>query len=128
MNGIPKKTDSLSGNMPRDTYQNGEILTDDLGRLWWITAQDDRRGLLMPELPTFLANADNEEVQLVQLPGWEFHLAPPDYVLAEREACARVADERSRDILHASDADAAYIINIQNEVAEQIAYGIRNRK
>jgi hypothetical protein len=74
--------------MPRETYNSGEILTDDLGRLWWIQGTNPERGLLMPQLPEYLAMVPEEETT-INVPGWEFFRAPPDYVLAEREACIR---------------------------------------
>jgi len=54
--------------MPRDTYNDGEILTDDLGRLWMVLAPHNR-GLLMPELPEFLATVEGEDAKL---PGFDF--------------------------------------------------------
>lgn len=72
--------------MPRETYSDGEILTDDIGRLWMVLAPGGR-GLLMPELPEFLATVEGEDAKL---PGFEF--VRDQASMLERERCAKAVE------------------------------------
>ena len=55
--------------MPRDIYNDGELVTDDLGRLWLVSALKTGVGLLMPELPDFLSQ---QEERKSAVEGFEF--------------------------------------------------------
>lgn len=72
--------------MPRDTYNPGELVTDDLGHLWQISGINENRGILMPELPAFLAE---QEEDTAKLPGFTFERRL-DLIAAERERCIRI--------------------------------------
>jgi hypothetical protein len=76
--------------MPRDTYNDGELVTDDLGRLWLVSSLRVGQGLLMPELPDFLSI---QEEKKASVEGFEFDQMA-DGITAEREACAKMADNR----------------------------------
>jgi hypothetical protein len=74
--------------MPRDIYNDGELVTDDIGRLWLVSALKTGVGLLMPELPDFLSQ---QEEKKAAVEGFEFDQMV-DGIAAEREACAKIAD------------------------------------
>ncbi len=100
--------------MPRDTFNDGDILTDDLGRLWLVSALKVGQGLLMPELPDFLAEKDEKKVTVE---GFEFD-QQADGIAAEREACAKIAESRG------SSTDET----LWTVAANDIASAIRSRK
>ena len=74
--------------MPRDIYNDGELVTDDLGRLWLVSALKTGVGLLMPELPDFLSQ---QEEKKSAVEGFEFDQMA-DGITAERERCAKIVD------------------------------------
>lgn len=98
--------------MPRDTFNDGDILTDDLGRLWLVSAVKTGRGLLMPELPTFLTE---QEEKKVEMGGFEFDQMA-DGISAEREACAKIAEAHPGECQTGCDTGV------------EIAASIRSRK
>lgn len=76
--------------MPRDTFNDGELVTDDLGRLWLISCLRAGTGVLMPELPGFLSEQGEKKVSIE---GFEFDQMA-DGIVAEREACAKTVESR----------------------------------
>ena len=78
--------------MPRDTYNDGELVTDDLGRLWLVSALKVGQGLLMPELPDFLTI---QEEKKASVEGFEFDQMA-DGIAAENAACRKLAATYSK--------------------------------
>ena len=99
--------------MPRDIYNDGELVTDDLGRLWLVSALKTGVGLLMPELPDFLSQ---QEEKKSAVEGFEFDQMA-DGIEAEREGCAKLVDAEA-------DGRDWPLSSILGEVAERI----RSRK
>ena len=50
--------------MPRENYDDSEILTDDRGRLWLVAGNSAGISLCFPELPSFLASKEEDAVEL----------------------------------------------------------------
>ena len=97
--------------MPREIYNDGELVTDDLGRLWLISALNPRVGLLMPELPDFLST---QEEKHATVEGFEFDQMA-DGIAAAQERAAKIVEAAVPDL-------------IERMAAREIAEKIRSRK
>ena len=97
--------------MSRDLYNDGDLVTDDLGRLWLVSSLRTGQGLLMPELPDFLTT---QEEKKAALEGFEFDQMA-DGIAAEREACAKIAD-REYELSGENNASCGACVEIAGQI------------